>query len=453
MSEQQSAREVAFHALTEVTGNGAYANLIGGTLITEAGLDARDAALATELINGTCRGLGSYELIIEAAARRSTDSLDPDVVDLLCLGTHQLLATRIPDHAAISTSVNLARQHIGHRVTGLVNAVLRKVSQRTLEGWLDLLAADEDAIGAVAVRTQHPRWIAEAFADRLNLAPDDPELAAALLANNDAPTTTLVARPGLATVDELVAAGAVAGGPSPLQATWPGNPAELNAVRDGRAGVQDAGSQLVALALARAEAPTGPWLDLCAGPGGKAALLAALAAQSGDRLLAAEVAPHRAQLVRSAVRAVHPRPAVVCADGTRPGWPDGLFSRVLADVPCTGLGALRRRPESRWRHQPEDLDDLGPLQHQLLTAALDSCRPGGLVGYVTCSPHLAETVDLVAAMVAERDDVTVEAAAPLLPELADAADPQPGAGEFLQLWPHRHGTDAMFLALLRRAPN
>ena len=450
MSPEQSAREVAFRAIAEVTGNGAYANLIGGTLITEAGLEGRDAALATELINGTCRGLGSYELIIEAAARRGTDSLDPDVVDLLCLGTHQLLATRIPDHAAIDTSVNLARRLIGHRVTGLVNAVLRKVSQRSLEGWLDHLAADEDGIGAVAVRTQHPRWIAEAFAERLGLTPADPELTAALLANNEAPTTTLVARPGLATVDELVGAGGVAGGPSPLQATWPGNPAELRAVREGRVGVQDAGSQLVALALARAKSAPGPWLDLCAGPGGKAALLACLAGPDGDHLLAVERAAHRADLVRSAVRAVDPRPLVICADGTRPAWRADQFARVLADVPCTGLGALRRRPESRWRHQPEDLDDLGPLQRELLTAALNSCRPGGVVGYVTCSPHRAETVDLVAAVLSERDDVTVEPAAALLPEVSDAADPHPGIGEFLQLWPHRHGTDAMFLALLRR---
>lgn len=441
---RDAVRTVAFRAITEVTGNGAYANIVGGQLIHQAGLEGRDAALATELINGTCRGLGTYERIIEVAARRGTDTLEADVVDLLCLGAHQLLATRIPAHAAISTSVDLARQQIGARVTGLVNAVLRKVAQRSLEQWLDDLARDQDPIGAVAVRTMHPEWIVTAFADRLGLAPDDPQLQQALDANNVAAEPTLVARPGLISVDELVAEGAQAGGPSPLQATWQGNPGSLAAVRDGRAGVQDAGSQLVALALARAEAPIGTWLDLCAGPGGKAALLAALAAEQDQHLVANERSMHRADLVSSTVRAVRPEPLVVCGDGTRPPWRDGSFVRVLADVPCTGLGALRRRPESRWRHQPEDLDDLGPLQRSLLTAAIDSCRVGGVVGYATCSPHRSETVEVVADVLAGRDDVALEPAGALVPEV-DGAD-----GDFLQLWPHRHGTDAMFLAIIRR---
>lgn len=441
---RDAVRSVAFRALTEVTGNGAYANIVGGQLISQAGLEGRDAALATELINGTCRALGTYERIIEVAAGRDTTSLEADVVDLLCLGTHQLLATRIPAHAAISTSVDLARQQIGARVTGLVNAVLRKVSQRTLEQWLDRLAADEDPIGAVAVRTLHPEWIAQAYAERLGLDPADPTLQAALEANNVAPEPTLVARPGLITVEELVAEGATAGGPSPLQAKWQGNPGRLAAIRDGRAGVQDPGSQLVALALSRVEAPTGPWLDLCAGPGGKAALLAALAAEQGEHLVASEPAMHRADLVASAVKAVRPRPAVICADGTQPAWASGRFARVLADVPCTGLGALRRRPESRWRHQPDDLDELAPLQRALLVSAIDSTLPGGVVAYATCSPHLAETTAVIEEILGQRDDVTVIPAAPLVPELA-AAD-----GDFVQMWPHRDGTDAMFLALLRR---
>ncbi len=441
---RDAVRSVAFRALTEVTGNGAYANIVGGQLISQAGLEGRDAALATELINGTCRGLGTYERIIEAASGRSTDSLEADVVDLLCLGTHQLLATRIPAHAAISTSVDLARQQIGARVTGLVNAVLRKVSQRTLEQWLDRLAADQDPIGAVAVRTLHPEWIVAACADRLGLDPSDPALQTVLEANNIAPEPTLVARPGLITVDDLVAEGAESGGPSPLQAMWRGNPGRLAAVRDGRAGVQDPGSQLVALALERIDAPQGPWLDLCAGPGGKAALLGALAAERGERLVASERTMHRADLVTSAVKAIRPRPAVVCADGTQPAWRSGQFARVLADVPCTGLGALRRRPESRWRHQPEDLDDLAPLQRSLLASAIDSCMFGGVVAYVTCSPHRAETIAVIDQILQQRDDVTVIPAGPLVPEL-DAAD-----GDFVQMWPHRDGTDAMFLALLRR---
>ena len=119
---------------------------------------------------------------------------------------------------------------------------------------------------------------------------------------------------------------------------------------------------------------------------------------------------------------------------------------MLVDAPCTGLGALRRRPESRWRRTLADVEQLVPLQRALLVAALDAVRPGGVVAYVTCSPVLAETSGVVAAVLAERDDVRLEDATGLVPA-PDAAGPLPGT---VQLWPHRHGTDAMFLALLRR---
>src|SRR5699024_6991689 len=133
------------------------------------------------------------------------------------------------------------------------------------------------------------------------------------------------------------------------------------------------------------------WLDLCAGPGGKAGLLASLAGERGARLLANEAQPHRARLVEQALRAV-PADAVegvVVGDGrTILERTEGGFDRVMVDAPCTGLGALRRRPESRWRREPSDVPALVRLQRELLDAALDATRPGGLVAYVTCSPHL-----------------------------------------------------------------
>ncbi len=227
-----------------------------------------------------------------------------------------------------------------------------------------------------------------------------------------------------------------------------GDPGDVPAVREGRAGVQDAGSQLVALALSRAEVEGRDerWLDLCAGPGGKAALLAALGAGRGARLLANERQPHRAVLVRQALRATVGD--VVVGDGTRPAWRPDTFDRVLVDAPCTGLGALRRRPESRWRRRPEDLETLVPLQRALLVSALDSTRPGGVVAYATCSPVVAETAGVVESVLADRTDVRLEDATALLPEVVDAASARLAGA--VQLWPHRHGTDAMFLALLRR---
>jgi 16S rRNA (cytosine967-C5)-methyltransferase len=212
-----------------------------------------------------------------------------------------------------------------------------------------------------------------------------------------------------------------------------GDPGAVPAVAEGRAAVQDEGSQLVAIALVDAslEGRDELWLDLCAGPGGKAALLASLASQRGATVLANERQEHRAALVAGSTRAVEAGLlGVVCADGTRPAWRDGSFDRVLVDAPCTGLGALRRRPEARWRRTPADLAALVPLQRSLLAAAIDSVRPGGVVAYATCSPVLAETTGVVEAVLAGRADATLEGTE--------------------RWWPHRHGTDAMFVAIVRR---
>ena len=435
------ARRLAFDALRRVSSEGGYANLVLAELLDARRLPTRDAAFATELLAGTCRALGTYDLVIAAAAGRPTDRLQPAVLDLLRLGCHQLLATRVPAHAAVAATVDLAAATVGRRVTGLVNAVLRRVAEHDLAGWVDRLTEGQDERDRLAVATAHPRWIVDALADRLPAA----ELAAALQADNAYAPLSLAVRPGLAEVAELVAAGAEPGRHSPYAARWSGDPANLAAVREGRAGVQDEGSQLVAAALTTLDAPAGPWLDLCAGPGGKTALLAGLTA-AGEPLVGAEPALHRAVLVRQAVRAYPSPPAVLVADGTRPAWRPSAFARVLVDAPCTGLGALRRRPESRWRRQPADVEPLHRLQLALLASAIDSTVPGGVVGYVTCSPHRRETVDVVTQTLAARDDVTVLPAAGLLP----ASVEQGTTGDFVQLWPHRHGTDAMFAAYLRR---
>jgi len=315
--------------------------------------------------------------------------------------------------------------------------------------------APEDEIGFASVAHSHPRWVVEALREALG-APD--ELDALLAADNAPPRVVLVARPGLAGVDELVAAGGVVSTQSPFAVELSGgDPGAVPAVVQGRAGVQDEGSQLVALALAGASVAGSDrlWLDLCAGPGGKTALLAALAAQREARVLAAELQPHRAGLVRRGTRAARSGMAgVVAADGTRPPWSDGTFDRVLVDAPCSGLGALRRRPESRWRRMPKDLDELVPLQRALLGAALDAVRPGGVVLYATCSPVLSETAGVVQAALAARADVLLEDVSATLAAVPgvriDAETSRGPMDGTVQLWPHRHNTDAMFLAQLRR---
>ncbi|MBT0568023.1 RsmB/NOP family class I SAM-dependent RNA methyltransferase [Williamsia sp. CHRR-6] len=420
----------------------AYANLVLPKLLTERKITGRDAALATELTYGTCRALGVLDEVIAAASGRPVAEIDGPVLDVLRMGAYQLLRTRIGAHAAVSTSVDLIRSEAGQGPAGFCNAVLRKISQRDDELWTEALAPPmaQDMVGYLAFRYAHPRWIAQVFADALGGGAG--ELAAALAADDARPLVHLAARPGLITAEELASAtGGEVGRFSPycvyLSA---GDPGSLDAVRDGLAGVQDEGSQLVARALAQAqlEGPdTGRWVDLCAGPGGKAALLGAVAELDGAHLDAVEPSEHRAELVRQACAGL---PVTVhVADGRDSRLTPG-YDRVLVDAPCTGLGSLRRRPEARWRRQPSDVPELVALQRQLLRAAIEMTRPGGVVVYSTCSPHPAETVGVVESVVAEMDSVQIIDARPLVP-VPDLPD-----SPYVQLWPHRHGTDAMFLA-------
>jgi 16S rRNA (cytosine967-C5)-methyltransferase len=469
------ARRAAYDALRAVADRDAYANLLLPALLRERGLTGRDAAFATELTYGTLRGRGTYDAILAACSDR--DELDPPVRDVLRLGAHQLLATRVGSHAAVATSVDLAKDVCGPRPSGFVNAVLRRVSTRDLQTWVDIVAPkrSQDPSGYLAVRYSYPRWIVDAFRDALGAA-SPAEIEDALAAGNVRPDVVLAVRPAdLADAD--------VGLPEGERTRWSpygfrlasGDPAPL--VASGQAAVQDEASQLAALALTRVGlvGPDRLWLDMCAGPGGKARLLAGLAAERGARLVASDVRPHRASRVLEALRRTPRLPktpddasrqdpgrqdpgrqdpgrqdAVVVADGRHTPWRPGTFDRVLADVPCSGLGSLRRRPEARWRKTPKDVEGLAALQRELLDAAIDSVRPGGVVAYVTCSPHVAETREVVTSVADSRGDITILDAPALLTEVPDLRCPDPRYPRFAQFWPHRHTTDAIFLVLLRR---
>jgi 16S rRNA (cytosine967-C5)-methyltransferase len=490
-------RRTAYDVLAAVRDREAYANLLLPRLLADRQLAGRDAAFATELTYGTLRGQGTYDAVLTPCSDRPLDRLDPPVLDVLRLGTHQLLNTRVGAHAAVATSVDLAKSVAGPRVSGYVNAVLRRVATRDLHAWLDIVAPDPvtDQDGNLATRYSHPRWIVAAYRAALGPSagqpapgqpapgePADPhrtapgssgeepatgpavtELEAALAAGNARPKVTLAAFPGGPPRGGVMPAGAEPGRWSPYAFTLAsGDPAPL--IEAGTAAVQDEGSQLAAIALSLALVSPRPaegvdeperWLDMCAGPGGKARLLYGLAAARGARLTAAELHPHRAALVRDALTTASrnlpgepPAFDVLVADGTRPPWPDGAFDRVLLDVPCSGLGALRRRPEARWRKSEADLKELTALQRDLLRSALGAVRPGGVVAYVTCSPVPAETSGVVSSVLDSLPGTEVMDAPAVLPDVPGtrAADQR-----FVQLWPHRHGTDAIFIALLRRA--
>lgn len=467
------ARAVAYDVMREVDASDAYANLVLPPLLRERRITGRDAAFATELTYGTLRLRGRYDAILAHRVSRPLDQLDPEILDVLRLGTHQLLGMRVPPHAAVSETVALTRDRVGAGPAQMVNAVLRAVGRTSLDDWLEQLRDEApDEVHALATTRSHPLWITRALREALAGAGRDPDETAALLdADNAAPRVTLVARPGLADPDTLRDEAARADlrledgrwAPTALVMAGGSDPAALPAVADARAGVQDEGSQLVTLALAAAplDGPDSRWLDLCAGPGGKSALLAALAADRDARLVANEVQPHRARLVSRALRAAPDGVVeqVRTGDGRDVGTDEpGAYDRVLVDAPCTGLGALRRRPESRWRRTPADLGELTVLQRELLDSALDAVRPGGVVAYVTCSPHQAETRLVVDDVLRRRDDAErTDARAAVRSALVPGADIDLGpagggaAGLDVQLWPHVHGTDAMHLTLLRRA--
>lgn len=441
------ARRAAFDVLRAVSERDAYANLALPALLAERGITGRDAAFATELTYGTCRTRGLLDAVISAAAGRPIDQIDSVLLDLLRLGSYQLLRTHVAGHAAVSTTVEQAGIEFDSVRAGFVNGVLRTISKRDEQSWVNQLAPDAatDPIGHAAFVHAHPRWIAQTFADALGA--DAGELDAALAADDGRPAVHLAARPGVLSAVEL--AQTVDGevgryGPYAVYLAG-GDPGRLAPIRDGQALVQDEGSQLVARALTLAPVigtDRGRWLDLCAGPGGKTALIAAIAAQQGATVTAIEPNPRRAEMVEQNTRGLAVE--VLRVDGRDTSLPAGGFDRVLVDAPCTGLGALRRRPEARWRRTPADVPTLATLQRELLASAIALTRPGGVVLYATCSPHLVETVGVVSDALRRYPVTALDAR--ILFEPVDNLGP----GPYVQLWPHRHGTDAMFAAALRK---
>ena len=463
-----AARLVAYDVLRDVEDREAYANLALPARIREARLGRREAALATELAAGTLRGRGRYDRIIELAAGRDIGEIDARTRNVLRLGAHQLLGMRTAAHAAVNESVELQRRVANERAAGFVNGVLRAIGRSDAEAWdARIVKAAKHPDDALAARSSHPAWVLRALRAALQAEGREGELEQLLAADNVPPRVSLALLPeaGL-DLDTAEALGIdlergeatlTATGPSPIGLELAGgDPGRAIAALDAPAGtvrVQDQGSQLAALALSRVR-PVGRderWLDLCAGPGGKTAVLAAEAALAGARVRANEVSEHRAELVRGAVVAFEHDVEVVSHDGREDaafGGADTRFDRILVDAPCSGLGALRRRPEARWRKQPQDLPGLTALQGELLDAAVAHLAPGGVIAYVTCSPHLAETRVVVGEALKRHPALRELDAREVLRAIAREDLDLAGSAPSAQLWPHRNGTDAMFIALL-----
>ena len=418
------ARSLAYEVFVEVNRRGAYSNILLPKELSASNLEKRDRAFVTELVYGALRMQGRNDYIASLYTNRPWSEVESGIVDSVRLGAYQLLDMRTPAHAAVSATVEVARKYIGESKASFVNAILRRISEKSLAEHL------KDA--PIEAKYSHPVWIISAYRD---LIKDESELLQLLECNNTPVRPTLVAWPGKSEQKDLP------GEPckySPYGVHTTSSPQEIEAIRNRDAGVQDEGSQLVAIGFSKS-AIEQPWLDLCAGPGGKAALLSYL---DPAPLYTNEISKIRSELVRQVVRTDS---IIWNGDGREIYQHNINFGSVLADVPCTGLGALRRRPEVRWRRTPADLPPLTKLQFELSSAAINSLKPGGIFGYATCSPHLAETSAQRIAILKKFPEL--EAIPVQLPNELLNSD---GA---MQLWPHRHATDAMYLALFKKRLN
>lgn len=432
-------RLLVFDILQEVNQRGGYSNLLLPSALADPKFEQRDKGFATELLYGTLRMQGRHDFIAAQISDRPWSEVDNGIVDVIRLGAHQLFEMRVATHAAVSETVELARKVLGESKASFVNAMLRKMSAQTLDQWMEPVNQIKDEVERLSIIHSHPEWIVSAYFDLLK---DFSEVESALIANNVPASPTLVWWPGRSSQEELVDLGGVPTEFSKYGIKFDGVPNSLEPVRRRRAGVQDEGSQLVAQIFSSVAAQSERWLDLCAGPGGKAALLSSIALDNGKEFTANEMSQPRAELVRQVVGGAR----VWVGDGREIALHGELFDAILADVPCTGLGALRRRPEVRWRRTITDLRALTALQRELSNSAVSVLADGGLFAYVTCSPHFAETTVAVADILKAHPELEQIDLTPHLPEGLTGAM----RGKSLSLWTHRHQSDSMFMAVFRK---
>lgn len=433
-----AARLLAFDLLTEVNRNEGYSNLLLPAALSASSLEERDRNFVTELLYGTLRMQGKHDFVLSQISDRPWSEVDPGIVDVARMGVHQIHELRVPDHAAVAATVEVARKRLGESKASFVNALLRSVTRKEYSEWFIQLELIKDNVSRFSILYSHPEWIVSAYFDLLK---DWEAVENELRTNNIPALPTLVSWPGYSTQQELIDLGAEPTLYSELGARMKGNPGNLDLVRHRLAGVQDEGSQLVATVFASAAAGT-HWLDLCAGPGGKAALLSSIAKLRDINFTANEFSQPRADLVKKVVHGAR----VWCGDGREIFNRGEFFDAILIDAPCTGLGALRRRPEVRWRRTLSDLRNLTLLQRELIEAAITTLNDEGVLGYATCSPHMAETSVQVLDILKRHPELEHIDVAPYLP--ANLQDAQ--RGKSMSLWTHKHGTDAMFLALFRK---
>ena len=432
-------RVLAFDIITEVNRRDGYSNLLLPAALTSSSFEKRDKGFVTELVYGTLRMQGLYDYIFSQISDRPWTEVDSGIVDVARLGAHQIFNMRVPAHAAVAQTVELARKALGESKASFVNALLRKASAQSLEEWLKPALAIQDDIARLAIVHSHPEWIVSAYFD---LIKDFQAVERELIANNTPASPTVVTWPGESTPEDFITLGGTRTRYSHYGAKIDETPNSLQLIRSRKAGIQDEGSQVLTQIFAEVTKNSATTLDMCAGPGGKAALLSHIVASSGRDFVANEISEPRANLVRKVVGEF----PVWVGDGREIASHGQMFDAILADVPCTGLGALRRRPEVRWRRTVQDLRMLTQLQYELAESAINILNPGGFFGYATCSPHFAETSAQVALLQKKHPELELVDLESYLPEgLVGAL-----RNKALSLWSGRHEMDSMYLAVFKK---
>jgi 16S rRNA (cytosine967-C5)-methyltransferase len=439
-----SARDLAVLVLARVDHGEAFANLLLTSALERARLSAADAALATELVFGVLRHRSRVDWTLAGALRGRLPDLPPRIRAVLRTGAYQLLfLPRIPPHAAVDEAASLARAH-GHAGTvRLVNAVLRRVAA---EG--ERALPEGPPAERIALEHSHPVWLVERWIRRWGEA----EAAALCRADNTAPRATARVNTLRLSPEEArarLAAAGISTSPTALPEGLEVSGAfseRHRLVEDGWLTMQDPGAMLATHILDPRPGET--VIDAAAAPGGKTTHIAERMRDRG-RVIACDV--HAGKLTRLGARVAAMGMSIVEAHhqdarGLGRAFPR-LADRLLLDAPCTGLGVLRRRPDIKWRVEPQDLGALAALQGAMLRGAADAVRPGGVIVYSVCTTEEEEGQHVIEEFLRTRAEFRLEAIDPP-PAFRSAVTP---AGTVVLL-PHRHGTDGFFIARLRRAP-
>ncbi len=446
-----AARVAVLEALTAVTAN--RCDLPSAIEQARRPLaDPRDRGLVTEIATGVQRARGTLDYLIQHFARRATDRLDPEVLEILRLSAYQLLhLTRVPAAAVVDEAVKLTRHVRKASAAGLVNAVLRTISRSRHALPLPPRPVDvanrEAAVAYLSVTLSHPQWLVERWLDRLGFERTEHWL----IFNNQPPPLTLRANTLRTTASGLRARLRDAG----IAAT-PGRYAPDALVLDDRQSLaelaaltgdfvaQDEASQLVPL-LAGPQ-PGRCVLDTCAAPGGKTTALAAAA--PGGLVVACDVRARRMRLLRQTVEVTAARNVRLVQADLRSAPPfNRLFDCVVVDAPCSGLGVLRREPDIKWRRQESDLHAYAEQQFALLTHAAQAVASGGRLVYATCSSEALENEEVAqrfATAAPSFRHVDARRCHPALP--SDVVDESGN----LRTMPDRHRLEAFFGTVFER---